>query len=289
MDLSALTGCIRLIRPSHWVKNSFVLAPLVFSGKIGEIDSIYHAVYTFLIFCAASSSVYIINDWKDIKQDQAHPLKSKTRPLASGQISLPHALAMLLICCSFVIFACFLVPQVAFVVLSYLALNVAYTFYLKHIVIADIFSISAGFVLRVQAGALALSVELSSWMFASTFFLALYLASIKRQQELVYENKEQTRPSLKQYSSNLITKYADISMTGALICYSLFVMTSKSDLIITIPLVVYGLFRYQYCVQVLKKGESPTDTLLSDVPLLLSCLLWMGICLWIFTHPVDLY
>ena len=102
MDLSALTGCIRLIRPSHWVKKQLCAgSACFFLAKLGEIDSIYHAVYTFLIFCAASSSVYIINDWKDIKQDQAHPLKSKTRPLASGQISLPHALAMLLICCSF--------------------------------------------------------------------------------------------------------------------------------------------------------------------------------------------
>lgn len=165
------------------------------------------------------------------------------------------------------------------VIVAYLMLNLAYTFVLKHQPVVDIFAIAIGFVLRVYAGAVALAVPMSSWMFITTLCLALYLAAVKRRQELSQSGAD-GRKVLEKYSVSLVERYAEMSATGALLFYSMFVMSSKPALVITIPLVLFGLFRYWFVVETLEGGESPTDALFADKQLWLTVVLWVAVCAW---------
>jgi 4-hydroxybenzoate polyprenyltransferase len=266
------------MRPRQWVKNAFVLAPLLFSGEFHDPDSIVAALIAAGLFCIASSATYIVNDLHDIEHDRRHPRKSLTRPLASGLVTPQAALVLLAVLYGALIAAWFHFPQVVYVILGYLLLNLAYTFVLKHQPVLDIFTIALGFVLRVYAGAMALSVPVSGWMFVTTLCLALYLASIKRRQELS-SNGSESREVLRHYSITLVDRYAEMSAIGALLFYSLFVITGRPELIISIPLVLYGLFRYWFVVEQ-GGGESPTDALLTDWQLMLVALLWAGACAW---------
>lgn len=278
--LSRLRGMLALLRPRQWVKNGFVLAPLIFSGMFLDMPSIQRALLAALVFCAASSAVYIVNDMNDVEADRRHPIKRHKRPLASGAVSKGTALVML-VCLYIVVAAASLVSvPVGLVVSGYIVLNLAYTFFLKQQPVVDIFCIAIGFVLRVYAGAVALSVPVSSWMFVTTLCLALYLASVKRRQEL---NKSGAtgRSVLRHYSVALVDRYAEMSATGALIFYSLFVISDHNELVVTIPLVLFGLFRYWFLVESLDEGESPTDALLSDWQLLAVIVAWVGICAWV--------
>lgn len=276
---SSISGLVKLVRPKQWVKNGFVLAPLAFTGLFTQVDSLTSALMAMFLFCVASSATYIVNDYRDIEHDRKHPEKRKKRPLASGQVSKPQAIVLLMILYAVLILGFFIQPKVLWVIVGYLILNVAYTFYLKHQPILDIFSIAIGFVLRVYAGAMALSVPVSSWMFVTTLCLALYLAAIKRRQELTLSNSG-GRKVLKYYTVSLVDRYAEMAATGALLFYSLFVMTARPEMVITIPFVLYGLFRYWFVVESLEGGESPTDALLSDWPLIINILLWVGLSAW---------
>lgn len=274
-----LLGLIKLMRPMQWVKNGFVLAPLVFSGQFTSMVSVANALLAMLLFCLASSATYIVNDYHDIEHDRLHPVKSKKRPLASSQVSRPQALILLGVLYGILVWGYFQQPSVILVILAYLTLNLAYTFVLKYQPVIDIFTIAIGFVLRVYAGAMALSVPVSSWMFVTTLCLALYLAAVKRRQELTQSGKE-GRKVLEYYSVTLVDRYAEMSATGALLFYSLFVMTARPEMVITIPFVLYGLFRYWFVVESLDGGESPTDALLSDWQLALTVLIWIGASVW---------
>jgi len=232
-----------------------------------------------LLFCLASSATYIVNDIHDIERDRRHPKKSKTRPLASGVVSVPMALALLGALYAALVWGWFVAPNVVAVIAAYLALNFAYTFVLKDQPVIDIFTVAIGFVLRVYAGAMALDVPVSAWMFITTLCLALYLAAVKRRQELSQSGAE-GRKVLEKYSVSLVDRYAEMSATGALVFYSMFVMSAKPQLVITVPLVLFGLFRYWYVVEALDGGESPTDALLTDWQLLLTIVLWIGTCAW---------
>lgn len=272
-------GVVRLLRPKQWVKNGFVLAPLLFTGAFVNPNAVYHALSAALIFCIASSATYILNDICDRDRDRKHPTKSKTRPIASGLVSLRTAMGLLILLYAALIYSWWIEPKVLSVVVAYLALNYAYTFWLKHKPVLDIFSIAIGFVLRVFAGAVALDVPVSGWMFITTLCLALYLAAIKRGQELSQVGLN-GREVLQKYSKSLMDRYAEMSATCALIFYSMFVMSSKPELVITVPIVLFGLFRYRYVVDALDGGESPTDALLSDAPLILTIIAWCSSCLW---------
>lgn len=272
-------GLIRLMRPKQWIKNGFVLAPLIFAGKFLDPAAITHELLAALLFCLAASSVYVINDIQDVERDRQHPIKRKKRPIANGSVSIPQAIALLLGLYGLIGLAGWMMPKVILVLIAYMLLNVAYSFYLKHQPVLDIFTIAIGFVLRVFAGAVALDVPVSSWMFITTLCLALYLAAIKRRQEL-NQNGTKGRKILEQYSVALVDRYAEMSATGALVFYSLFVMSTKPQMVITIPLVLFGLFRYWYVTESLEGGESPTDELLSDRQLLLTVALWILSCAW---------
>lgn len=274
-----LRGLIKLMRPKQWVKNGFVLAPLVFSGEFLDLDAIGHALWAMLLFCVASSATYVINDMHDIERDRRHPKKSQSRPLAAGVVPVSAALFLLAGLYAVLLGAWFVVPKVLGVIAAYLVLNLAYTFVLKHQPVVDIFTIAIGFVLRVYAGAVALSVPVSSWMFITTLCLALYLAAVKRRQELSQSGSE-GRKVLEKYSVALVDRYAEMSATGALLFYSMFVMSAKPALVITVPLVLFGLFRYWFVVEALDGGESPTDALLVDWQLLLTVVLWVLTCVW---------
>jgi decaprenyl-phosphate phosphoribosyltransferase len=275
-----LQGLIALLRIKQWVKNVFVLAPLLFTGEFLNVQSVANALLTALFFSLASSATYIINDIHDIEHDRKHPKKSKSRPLASGAVSVRSAL-MLLIILLLTILVCagLVMPNVLQIIIFYLLLNLSYTFYLKYQPVLDIFSIAISFVLRVYAGAVALAVPVSDWMFITTLCLALYLASLKRRQELSLSGTE-GRAVLQKYSVFLVNRYAEMSATGALLFYALYVMTAKPQLVISIPVVLFGLFRYWYIADTLDGGESPTDALLSDWPLLLTIGTWVLVCGW---------
>ena len=274
-----MMGLIQLMRPKQWVKNGFVLAPLMFSGTFMDGRAVSHALLAMLLFCIASSAAYVVNDIHDIERDRLHPKKSKTRPLASGVVSLPSALILLAILYAVLVWGWFMAPKVGMIIAAYWALNLAYTFVLKHQPVVDIFTIAIGFVLRVYAGAMALEVPVSSWMFITTLCLALYLAAIKRRQELSQSGTEGRRV-LEKYTVALVDRYAEMSATGALLFYSMFVMSTKPELVITVPLVLFGLFRYWFVVEALDGGESPTDALFVDWQLLLTILIWIATCSW---------
>ncbi len=277
--LARLRGLLKLLRPKQWVKNGFVLAPLVFSGEFLNSGLASHALFAVLLFCLASSATYIINDVHDIEHDRRHPKKSKTRPLAAGIVTIPMALALLAVLYGTLVWGWFVAPEVVQVIAAYMILNLAYTVVLKHQPVVDIFTIAIGFVLRVYAGAVALAVPVSSWMFVTTLCLALYLAAVKRRQELSQSGTE-GRKVLEKYTVSLVDRYAEMSATGALVFYSMFVMSAKPQLVITVPLVLFGLFRYWYVVEELDGGESPTDALIADWQLLLTVVLWVAACVW---------
>lgn len=274
---SPLGAVVALLRPREWSKNIFVLAPLVFAGAFRHGPALYHAGIAFALFCVAASAVYIVNDLHDIAEDRAHPIKRKKRPLAAGDITPRAAIALLL--CLYVVLAlgCWLLPRAGVIVVGYVLLNIAHTYMLKLQPVIDIFSIAIGFMLRVYAGAEAIAVPVSSWMFVTTLCLALYLASIKRRQELNWAGGT-GRAVLQHYTAPLLDRFAQMAATGALIFYSLFVMSTRPELVVTIPFVLFGLFRYQWLVEVRQLGESPADALLGDWQLILTVLFWLGMC-----------
>lgn len=280
LRLNTMTGLLKLVRPKQWVKNAFVIMPLVFSGNLHDQEAAIRVVLAFVLFCLASSATYVMNDIHDVERDRKHPKKSKTRPIASGTVSIHAAILLLCVIVAGLLGLGFLLPSVFKVVGIYICLNVAYTFVLKHEPVIDIFVIATGFVLRVYAGTEAVGVELSGWMAVTTLCLALYLASVKRLQELA-QNGIAGRKVLEKYSIALVNRYAEMSATGALLFYSLFVISTKPQLVLTVPLVLFGLFRYWYVVEALDGGESPTDALFVDWQLLSTVLLWLGVCGWV--------
>jgi 4-hydroxybenzoate polyprenyltransferase len=274
-----VTGLVGLVRPKQWIKNMFVLAPLVFARAYADPTLIKLALITFVLFCIASSACYIVNDIHDIESDRAHPLKRLSRPLAAGTLSVRSAALLLVVLYGLLILGFIAHPPLAVPIAGYIVLNLAYSYYLKHQPVLDIFSIASGFVLRVYAGAEGIGVPLSSWMAVTTLCLALYLAAIKRRQELATAGTNARRVLL-EYSIALVERYAEMSAVGALIFYSLFVMSTNNKLVVTIPLVIFGLFRYWYVVEAKEGGESPTDALLTDWPLIACIVAWGAACIY---------
>lgn len=270
----AAKAVFKLIRVKQWVKNIFVFAPLVFANKFNDLQSFSQAFIAFIAFCIVASMVYILNDLADIENDKLHPKKSKERPLASGEITPRAAWLIFVILAATLCFAIFFIPEVIFVLLTYLLINVVYSNLLKNKPVIDIFTIATGFILRVYAGALAISVVVSNWMFITILCLALFLASMKRRAEL-RSSGDTSRQVLKYYTPDLVDKYAEMASFGTLTFYSLYTVTEQPNLVITIPLVLFGLYRYWYVSSLSDdSGESPSDILLQDWPLQLTIFLW---------------
>ncbi len=261
------------MRPSQWIKNFFIFAPLIFSGEFRSQDSIIKTLIAFLIFTIAASSVYILNDLIDKNYDRIHSIK-KLRPIASGTVSSKSAIVFYfgVLTLTFLLLALNrnLIPSI----LSYIVLNLLYTLYLKNQPVIEIFIIAFGFVLRVYAGGAAINVPISDWMFVTVLSLALYLAALKRKQEIVNSGND-ARKILNAYSEKLMDRYAEISAISSLLFYSMYVMNEHPELVLTIPFVLFGLFRYWYLIEKEKQGESPSDVLLKDAQLLGLVSLWL--------------
>ena len=276
---------LRLIRVHQWVKNLFVFVPLLFSLHLFNLFYFFQTLSAFIVFCFASSAIYVINDIVDIEADRAHPVK-KNRPLPSGKISKSTAVflavfLLILVSISLTYFNYkFIVLAVTFVVL-----NILYSFWLKNVVILDIFSIAAGFSIRVLAGAFAIQVPVSSWLLLTTMFISLFLGVMKRRSELtlVTENSGmQSRKVLGQYSLNFTDQMATIAATGVIVCYALYSVAPRTvsifnteRLIYTTPFVVFGIFRFMYLEYISGKGENTTRTLATDLPMIINFLLYV--------------
>jgi len=278
-------GILKTLRPHQWVKNSFVLAPLVFSRHLGDSEITVRAVGAMLIFCLLSGSVYAINDVLDLEQDRAHPTK-KNRPVASGQVP-PRAASAVAVGLIAVSIAGAAVLGVGFSIVasSYLLLNLAYSAYLKERVFVDVLVIAAGFVLRVVGGSLAADVRASVWLLVCTFLLALFLALGKRNHELrtAGEKAVERRPVLGQYSVRtlrLLLIATGIATMGAYAAYTLAPHTREFFgtwmLVLTTPFPAFGLLRFIGIVGRGNGEESPTDAMIHDWPFLANLVLYGG-------------
>ena len=274
---------IRLLRPKHWIKNLFVLAPLIFSGLFTRADKRLLAIFAMLLFCVAASIVYILNDLSDRHRDALHPTKRLTRPLASGAVSVGAARALLVVLFALLLAGSLVSPKLVAVLIAYIVLNVLYSTWLKHMPVIDIFCVAAGFVLRVYAGAVVINVPLSSWMLVTTLAIALYLAAIKRRDELEVQG-DAARAVLGQYTVPLLDRFALMASVCAMVFYCMFVVTTRPVLAFTIPFVLFGIFRYWFLVDRQGRGESPTDALWSDRPLAITVVLWGIMCAYLLRH-----
>jgi decaprenyl-phosphate phosphoribosyltransferase len=275
---------IQLLRPRHWIKNLFVLAPLIFSGRFTLESARLLALFGTLMFCVAASMVYILNDLADRESDALHPAKRLTRPLASGAVSVNAARAVLVILAAMLLAASAVSVPLVIVLIAYIILNLLYSNWLKRIPVVDIFCVAAGFVLRVYAGAVVIDVPLSSWMLVTTLAIALYLAAIKRRDELEVQG-DAARAVLGQYTVPLLDRFALMASVCAMVFYCMFVVTTRPVLAFTIPFVLFGIFRYWFLVDRQGRGESPTDALWSDRPLAITVVLWGILCAYLLRHP----
>jgi len=266
---------IKLLRIHHWLKNLFLFAAPFFGGVIFEESLITKALPAFLAFSLGASSVYIFNDIMDRERDRLHPLK-KDRPIASGIVALKTALLLLMILLSLSIYLSLLTGRgFLLYLLLYIFLQILYSIKLKSLVIIDIFAIAAGFVIRVLAGGVAFHVEVSPWLFATIFMISLVLASGKRLSEVMQlsTNASQHRESLGSYSDSFLREIFLISSGTALVTYALYTVEQSPDLMYTIPLVTFGLFRYLLLAE--KGLGDATEALTRDLPLSLTVILWL--------------
>ncbi len=275
---------IKTMRPKQWVKNGIIFAALLFAQEFFNPAAFLTVTAAFFVFCGLSGSVYIINDVLDRQGDSFHPAK-RSRPIAGGNLSVRKALTAALIVLGCSLPAAFsLGAGFGFICLIYLAVNLAYTLYLKHLVIIDVMTIALGFVLRAVAGGVVIGVEISHWLIICTILLSLFLGFGKRRHELVLlgENKHLARKILSEYSPYFLDQLIVIVAAATVVAYSLYTMspdvTAKlqtARLNFTIPFVLYGIFRYLYLVHQKEKGGSPARILLTDKPLLIDIVLWL--------------
>jgi 4-hydroxybenzoate polyprenyltransferase len=274
-------AAIRLLRPSQWLKNGFVIAPLIFSRSFLAEGAVMRAMAALAIFCGAASAGYIINDIIDRESDRAHPLK-RVRPIASGEISVSLAWTIVAMAIPLLLLVSFFIaPKFLLAVALYLGLTTAYSVRLKSMPIVDLFAIACGFVLRVWGGAVAINVVLSVWMFITTLSLALYLAATKRRQELLTTTSAaEFRAVLQHYSVALMDYYSEIAIVATFVFYGLYIATVRPQLAATVPVVLFAVFRYRYLMELTSVegiAESPTDRLVRDPQMLLCGLLWAAI------------
>lgn len=269
----------RQLRPKQWTKNLLIFAAPLFSFETINPGSLLDTLIGFFLLSFISGCVYIVNDYADREADRNHPVK-KYRPMASG--ALPPGLALvfgaLLLLASLAV-SYYLNPLFTGLLLLYFAMNVAYSFRLKHVVIIDIMIIAAGFVLRAIAGGLVIHVPFTPWFLLCTMLLSLFLAIGKRRHELhlLQNDKGSHRKVLDQYSFDLLDQMSSIVTTATIISYSLFTFTSGRTvhLMWTIPLVIYGMFRYLYLIHIEKKGGAPDRVLLEDTHILVTVILYV--------------
>ena len=277
-----LLSIIKTMRLKQWTKNVFVFAALIFDRQLMQVVSLQRTVAAFILFCMVSSAVYFINDIVDIEADQNHPVK-KFRPIPSGNLPIPIAIvvAILLLLISLPA-AYFLSPFFAGICGFYLVMNLAYSKWLKHVPLLDVFIIAAGFVLRVAAGVAVIRVErFSPWLYIVMTLLSLFLGFGKRRAELTLlaGGAQSHRKVLEGYSIPLLDQLITIVTSTTIIGYSLYTFSAPNlpanhTMMLTIPFVMYAIFRYMYLIQIKNSGGSPEEVLLKDRPFQVSIVLW---------------
>jgi 4-hydroxybenzoate polyprenyltransferase len=286
--LTTLIAILRTMRPRQWPKNLlFVFPALVFDGQLFNVDSFLRVFTAACLLVLMSGAVYIMNDLVDVEKDRLHPRK-KSRPIAAGLLPVPIAIAatLCLPILSIIAALTFSIP-LAWVLLLYLVLQVAYSFYLKHVPIVDVLAVTAGFVLRVVAGVVVISVRnFSPWLYACTGLLALFLVVGKRRQELVMlgEDAAKTRPIFAHYNLALLDEMLRFVITSTFLTYLLYTIevniTPVQDvnlLLLTVPPVLYGLMRYMYLIHIKGEGAAPEEVLLTDRPVQVTVVVWFTI------------
>ena len=282
-----LLALLAALRPRQWTKNFAIFVGIVFAQRLLSFALFERVVVAFVAFCLASSSIYLLNDLLDLENDRQHPVK-RHRPLASGNLPTSWAIAamgILLVACASLTVLIFFIPRghqadifaslggssllFAVTVAAYLVLMVLYSVRLKHVVLLDVFIIASGFVLRILAGAVVIPVSISPWLYLVTVLLSLFLALNKRRHELVLLQGDASnhRQILKEYSVPLLDQMITIVTAATIMAYSLYTFqgpTGNSRLMVTIPLVLYGMFRYLYLVYMRMEGGSPEELLLRD-------------------------
>jgi 4-hydroxybenzoate polyprenyltransferase len=282
------------LRPHQWTKNLVVLAALAFSKHLFEGDAVVRAGLALAVFCGLSGAVYLVNDLADLERDRLHPLK-RSRPIASGALGVPVARAAAACLVVLALPAAWaLGPGFLVCAFSYVALNLAYSFGLKNVVILDVLAIAIGFVLRAVAGALAIEVVFSDWLLVCTILLALFLALAKRRHELVtLKDAAGHRRILSEYTPYLLDQMIAVVTASCLTAYAFYTLAPETvekyrteRLALTIPFVIYGIFRYLYLVHQKEQGGSPSDVLLADRPLLAAVAVWaVAVVLIVYTAP----
>jgi len=276
---------LRALRPHQWIKNGFVFAALVFARRLTDTGAGLRSLLVFAAFCALASAVYLVNDVADLERDRIHPEK-RLRPIASGAVSTRWALlAALLLAPAGLAAAYSLNLATGLALTTYAALNLAYTLRLKHAVLLDVFIIALGFLLRVTSGAFAIEVAISPWLLICTFFIALFLAFCKRRHELesLGGDAESHRGILAQYSTPFLDKMVSALASMTVMSYALYTIDPRviarlgtDALVATVPIVLYGVFRYLYLVHIRQMGGSPTEIVLTDRGMQLVILLWLA-------------
>jgi len=283
---SPAVAAIRALRPRQWSKNLLVFAGIVFAAKLGDAVRWGEAIAVFVAYCALSSAAYLVNDLRDREHDRRHPVK-RFRPIAHGDLSARAAVTMaVVLTVAAVAIAAWLGWSSLALLLGFGALQLGYSFGLKHIVIVDVLVIGALFVIRAAAGAEAVDVRISPWLLLCTALLALFLALAKRRGELVLVGARETpgRPVLEGYSLELVDQLVTVVAASTVIAYSLYTFTARDSkaLMATIPFVIFGVFRYLLLIHRDDLGEEPEQVLLTDLPIL------VDVCLWAATAAVIL-
>lgn len=277
-----LIGIIKTLRPKQWTKNSFIFAALVFDLKLFQMESFIKTLLGFGLLCLISGTVYLINDLVDIDKDRQHPTK-KNRPIPSGQLPYRVAVLTAIVLISFCLPLSFVLNSFFGVIITgYLLLQITYSFVLKNVVIVDVLTLAAGFVLRVAAGVALVEAErFSPWLYVVTVLLALFLGLGKRRTELALlkEQAINTRTILTQYNLQFLDEMMAIVTTGTVITYAFYTFSapnlpSNHLMMLTIPFVLYGIFRYLYIIHVQESVGAPDEILLSDNPLQISIVLF---------------
>jgi len=275
----------KALRPQQWIKNLFIFAPLIFSQNIFNRPLVVTTLLAFAAFCLVTSAIYLFNDLRDIEEDRLHPVKSR-RPLAAGRLKKGTAIvAMAVLGPAGLLIAAAINLNFLLMTVAYVALQVAYSLWLKHVVILDVFVVAAGFLIRVVAGGLAIRVFLSSWLLICTTLLSLFLAMGKRRHELIILEQDAAshRPILREYNIYLLDQMISVVTASTLLAYCLYTISEETvakfgtrNLIFTVPFVLYGIFRYLYLIHQKSEGGTPETLILKDKPLLVDLFLWVA-------------
>ncbi len=274
---TVVRAAVKQLRPKQWFKNVFLLPALIFSGQFLELQPVVAACVGFAAFSMLASTGYILNDYLDREADRKHP-KKRFRPIASGALPLPGAWALFAFTLSAgVALSLSLSPAFLFIGLVYLTTTLSYSFYFKHRVILDVLFLASGFVWRTIAGAIAIRVEVSPWLFLCTAFVALFFGFNKRRAELLHVGAHTgTRRNLAEYSPQMLEQFQAIVTSGTIITYMLYTVLGPTGwMTLTIPMVLYGIFRYIYLIDRHGEGGAPDETLFRDRPMLLTGVLYL--------------